>query len=121
MILNKILVLSLFATLVLANHITWLGNYNKALRKAKKENKILMVLLIKNNCKACKDIVKNQFTNKSYIDNLNKKVVAIIVNMDSKQDYPREMYGSTKFPKLFFVNSKNEIFIDNYLDYFTKE
>ena len=79
-----------------------------------------MVLLIKNNCQKCKSIVKELFTNKPYIEKLNKETICVIVNQDTKQDYPREMYWSNTYPKLFFVDSKNEIFIDNPFDFIAK-
>ena len=94
-----------------ANHISWFGDYDKALEKAKEENKPLMILLIKDDCKKCKDIVKRIFTNHPYLDKLNKKVIPVIVNNSSKQSYPREMYWSNTYPTLFFVDSKTETFI----------
>ena len=102
----QILLLNLFA-----NHILWQSNYSKALKQAQQQNKTLMVLLTKDNSQACKDIVKNIFTNQPYLEKLNQKVVAIIVNKNGKVNYPIEMFYSTTFPTLFFVNPTNEIFI----------
>jgi len=108
----KIITILFFAVLAIyANHINWQGDYGKALQQAKKQHKILMVLLIKNRCEKCKNMVKNIFTDKTYIDELNKKVVAVIVNIDNKHTFPIEMYWSDKYPTLFFVDSSTEIFI----------
>jgi uncharacterized protein YyaL (SSP411 family) len=103
--------LHLFILSSFASHILWQSNYSKALKQAQQQNKILMVLLIKNNSQSCKDIVKNIFTNQSYLKTLNQKTVAVIVNKDSEANYPIEMFYSTTFPTLFFVNPQNEIFI----------
>ena len=88
-----------------------LEKLSKALKQAQQQNKTLMVLLIKNNSQACKDIVKNIFTNQPYIEKLNQKTIAVIVNTDDKANYPIEMFYSTTFPTLFFVDPKNEIFL----------
>jgi len=110
--MKKILILFFAISIVYADHIQWQGNYNKALQQARDENKILMVLLIKNNCQKCKNIVKNLFINKTYIDKLNQNTIAVIVNIDNKHSFPLEMYWSNTYPALFFVNSQNETFID---------
>jgi len=108
----KIITILFFAVLTIyANHINWQGDYDKALQQAKKQHKTLMVLLIKNRCQKCRNTVKNIFTDKAYIDELNKKVVAVIVNIDNKHTFPIEMYWSDKYPTLFFVDSSTEIFI----------
>ena len=109
--MKKLLVLFLIVSIMYANHIKWQGNYDKALQQAREQNKVLMVLLIKHNCQECKDIVKDVFVNKPYIDELNENVIAVIVNIDNKHSFPIEMYWSNKYPTLFFVNSSNEIFI----------
>ena len=101
--------LLLFSTLD-ASHVRWRANYAKALRQSIKEDKILMVLLVKHDCKKCNDVIKNVFMNKPYIDKLNKKVVAVIVTQDHKVNYPFELFYSNRFPTLFFLNHE-EIFI----------
>ena len=121
--LKILLWLHLFILSSFANHILWQSNYSKALKQAQQQNKTLMVLLIKNNSQACKDIVKNIFTNQPYIAKLNQKTIAVIVNKDSNANYPIEMYYSTIFPTLFFIDPQNEIFIKDpyYGDVGTKD
>ncbi|NOZ89930.1 MAG: thioredoxin family protein [Epsilonproteobacteria bacterium] len=110
--MKKILILiTTISIIAYANHINWQGNYDKALQQAIDENKTLMVLLIKNDCQECKNIIKNLFMNKTYIDELNKNAIAVIVNIDNKDSFPLEMYWSNEYPTLFFVNSQNETFV----------
>jgi hypothetical protein len=109
--MKKFIVLIFIITLTFANHIKWQGSYAKALERAKIENKSLMVLLIKSNCKECQRVVKDIFSNKEYVDELNSKFISVIINFDSRVSYPIEMYYSNDFPTLFFVNSKSETFI----------
>jgi len=108
--MKKLLLVVAFSVALFANHINWLGSYNKALQKAKNQGKPLMVLLIKNNCKMCKDIVYKAFSNQDYIKDLNKKYIAVIVNFNN-EDYPIELFYTTLFPTLFFVDAKSETFI----------
>jgi len=98
-------------TVLYANHIKWQWHYEKALQEAQKNHKVLMVLLIKNNCSQCKKLMIKLFMNQKYIDTLNQNVIAIIVNPDTTQNFPREMYWSTNYPTLFFVNSADETFL----------
>ena len=88
-----------------------MGDYNKALVEAKDSNKILMVLLVKNGCKKCNEILKKVFTDQPYLNKLNQKVIAVLINKDYKNSYPIEMYYTTVYPTLFFTNPKNETFI----------
>ena len=106
--MKKIILALLLTSLSYANHIHWLGNYDKALDLAQEQNKPLMVLLVKNPCSPCNQIIKNQLTNKDYLDHINEKFISVIVTYEGKLSYPIEMYYSTKFPTLFFVDSKNE-------------
>ncbi len=89
-----------------------MGDYSKALLRAKNEHKPLMVLLVRKNCADCNRVISKMFINQSYIEKLNKKVISVIVTKDSVMPYPIELFYSTHFPTLFFVNAKNEVFTD---------
>jgi thioredoxin-related protein len=108
--MKKAFLICLSTIAIFASHVNWLGNYNKALDLAKKSKKPLLVLLIKNDCNRCKEVVKNVFTNSTYVEKINRSYVAVIVNYDNL-DYPSELYYTTSFPALYLVNSSNEIFI----------
>jgi hypothetical protein len=108
-----LLTILLFISFSYANHVKWLGDYDKALKQALKEHKVLMVLLIKDNCLKCKNVVKDAFTDKKYVDEINRLVVPVIVSIDHRHSYPIEMYYANDFPTLFFVDSVNETFIAN--------
>ena len=119
--MKQIFIILFAISMVYANHIKWHGNYEKALKEAREQNKVLMVLLIKNNCQKCKDLVKDIFINKPYIYELNHNVISVIVNIDNKHSFPIEMYWSNEYPTLFFVNSQNEIFIHKPLNDVTQK
>ena len=101
----------IFASILFSDHILWRGDYENALLEAKEQHKPLMVLLIKNGCDDCSRMIQKFFMDTPYVAKLNNKVISVIVNNDTKANYPREMYWSNIFPTLFIVDSKNEIFL----------
>ena len=94
-----------------ANHIAWLGDYDKALQKAKSEKKPMMVLLVKKECKRCNEVIVKNFMNRHYIEKLNNKFVSVIVTYEGEPSYPIELFYSTVFHTLFLVDSSDESFI----------
>ncbi len=104
------LILLLLISSINANHISWLGDYDKALQKAKEEKKPMMVLLVKKECKRCNEVIVEHFMNSDEVDELNKKYIAVIITYEGKLTYPIELFYSRTFPTLFFVNSKDERF-----------
>ena len=96
-----------------ADHIHWLGDYDKALQKAQKEHKPLMVLLVKKECPSCNDVIKDSFMEQEYVALLNQKFVSVIVTYEGRKSYPIELFYSTSFPTLFFVNSQTETFLSS--------
>ena len=106
-----ILLLFVFYALLYSSGISWRGDYDKALAEARDSDKILLVLLVKNGCKKCNEVLKKVFTDRPYIKTLNQKVIAVLINKEYKSSYPIEMYYTTVYPTLFLVNPQNETFI----------
>ena len=109
--LLKYLLLWLLPLLLSANFLNWLGNYDDAHQKALKENKPLLVLVVKKNDPLSSKIIKNSFMNKKYVDVINNTMVPVIVTYEGLLSYPVEMYYATEFPALFFVESSRETFL----------
>ena len=105
----KYVLLWLLPLFLHANFVNWLGNYDVAHQKALKENKPLLVLVVKKNDPLSSEIIKNSFMNKKYVDLVNNDMVPVIVTYEGVLSYPVEMYYTTVFPTLFFVNSEKEI------------
>jgi len=49
--------------------------------------------------------------NHRYVDTINQKTVPVIVTYEGTLSYPIEMYYTTVFPALFFVDSQRELFL----------
>jgi thioredoxin-related protein len=95
-------------TPIYANHVHWLGSYDKALSLAQKENKPLLVFLTKSGCAPCNKIIQKSLMNQPYIEKINTKFIAVIVTYNQRESYPIELYYTTTFPTLFLVDSKIE-------------
>ena len=104
----KYLILWLLPLLLSANFVKWLGNYDDAHQKALKENKPLLVLVVKKNDPLSSTVIKNSFMDQTYVDSINAQTVPVIVTYEGKLTYPIEMYYTTEFPALFFVDSSKE-------------
>ena len=100
----------LFTLISSANHVQWLGDYDTALQLSHKEQKPLLVLVVKYKDPLSNTIIKNQFMNHAYVDTINKKMIAVIVTYEGRTSYPIEMYYTRVFPTLFFVDSSRELF-----------
>ena len=49
--------------------------------------------------------------NRPYIVELDHHFVSVIVTYEGRETYPIEMYYTTVFPTLFFVDSSRELFL----------
>jgi len=108
---KQLCLLWLLTLFTYANHVHWLGDYDKALQQALKEHKPLLVLVVKKDVKLCNITLHKQFMHHSYIDTINEKFIAVMVTYEGRTSYPIEMYYTTVFPSLFFVDTKNETFM----------
>jgi len=109
--LKQLILFWLFTFFIYANHVHWKRNYDKALELSKKENKPLLVLVVKKASNQCNKIIKNCFMHQPYIKIINQKMIPVIVTYNEDTSYPIEMYYTTVFPTLFFVDAKTETFI----------
>jgi len=107
----KYMILWLLPLLLSANFVNWLGNYDVAHQKALNENKPLLVFVVKKNDPLSSQIITNSFMNKKYVELINKNMVPVIVTYEGDLSYPIEMYYTTVFPTLFFVDSSKETFL----------
>ena len=107
----KAILFLILPMLLLANHVHWQGDYDKALQEAHQEHKPLLVLVVKRETPLCGEIIKTTLMNQPYVDRINQEMIAVIVTYEGKLSYPIELYYTTHFPTLFFVNSEHETFL----------
>ncbi|KYJ86775.1 thioredoxin family protein [Sulfurovum riftiae] len=107
----KLLFLCLLPLLASANHVHWLGSYDCALQKAHDTHKPLLVLVVSKDSPTSNTIIKNVLMDQKYVDIINEKMVAVIVTYEGSENYPIEMYYTTVFPTLFFIDAQKELFL----------
>jgi hypothetical protein len=93
------------------NYVHWQGDYDKALQQAHQEHKPLLVLVVKDDTPLCNKIIQTTFMNQPYVDRINGEMIAVIVTYEGKLSYPIELYYTTHFPTLFWVDSSSETFL----------
>jgi len=108
----KYLLFWLLPLFVFANHVQWMGNYDRALKKAHDTHKPLLVLVVAKDSPYSNTVIKNVLMNQKYVETINEKMVAVIVTYGGNENYPIEMYYTTVFPTLFFVDAQRELFLE---------
>ena len=100
-----ILVLSL--SLMAADAAKELGvysDYNTAFQKAKSENKLMILVVVWDPCKACDRLVKNTLADTKVKNSLKNHVLVIL---DYKDKMPKK-FRIKMAPKIFYIDSKTE-------------
>lgn len=81
-------------------------NYSKALDRAKKENKDLMILMVSNYCPWCSKFEKKTLSDKTVDSAVKSSYIPLIINKEEK-NYPKYL-ESPIVPALFFVKPNEE-------------
>lgn len=114
----KLLTLTFFMCFSLyANSIDWHNNYDEALNKAKKENKLLLVFITSKNCKFCKKLKETTLKDKDIVNKINRDYISVIV-MKDRDSFPNKLNAKAT-PMIYFLD-KNENIIDYSLGYWDK-
>ena len=112
------LIFAIFSTLLLAQNLNWLnGSLEDALKRAKKENKILLIYIEAKHCPWCHKMLETTLSDKDVVRNLNKDYILYKVDIDSKEG--KKYFNNVAItPTTLFVTSNKEVLeqIDGYLD-----
>ena len=80
--------------------------YEKALTKAQKEKKDIMILMVSNFCPWCQKLEKVVLSKEKINTHVHKKYIPLILNKDEKK-YPAK-FETPMVPTVYFVDSKTE-------------
>lgn len=112
----------IFTSLLFSEHIRWQSDFEKTLIEAKKEEKNILLLVLKKDCKDCKNVFTDIFMDEEVTDKVNDRYISVVVFFENKNSYPVELFYTQLFPSLFFVSYKDELFLNAPLfGSFTKE
>lgn len=90
-------------------------DYNKALQKAKAQNKQLMFVMVANFCPWCMKFEKKVLSDKQLNEQIHKKYVPLILNREEK-NFPAT-FETPMIPTVYFVNPKDESIITKSVGY----
>lgn len=88
-------------TAVKTEGIAWITSYDRALAKAKSENKLLMIDFYAENCPACIEMDRYTFYNPEVIDKSKQFVAVKIYSADNKDIVKK--YGIIGYPAVIFA------------------
>ena len=92
--------------------INWETNYNKALEKAAKENKAVMIDFYTDWCTICKIMETNVYLDKDIVSNINYNFVPLKINAqynDKNIKLLTNKYNISAFPTTVFINTNGFI------------
>ena len=97
---------TLFATdaLEAAKKLGVENQYEQALSKAQKENKMLVMVIVKENCRWCDKIVNRTLSNDKVRKELEKYVTVIV---DKDDVFPTD-FKENFFPSIFYIDAKTQ-------------
>lgn len=81
-------------------------DYNKALKKAKEQNKQLMFVMVANFCPWCIKLEKKVLSNKGLNEQIHKKYIPLILNREER-NFPKK-FDAPIIPTVYFINSQDE-------------
>ena len=80
------------------------NNYDIAIQKAKSENKLMVLVVVWDPCRACDKLVKKTLSNNIVKNRLKDHVTVIL---DYKDKMPKEFHIKMA-PKIFYIDPKTE-------------
>ena len=93
-------------------------NYEKAIAKAKKEKKTVMMVMVTHYCPWCRKYERNTLSKKSVNALIAKKYVALILNRQ-KHQFP-DKFDTPRIPTTFFIEPHKERLIYSEMGFKTK-
>lgn len=103
--MKKLIFSLILLTSTLFAEMNW-TTYEKALESAKKQDKIVMIMLGRSTCGVCNYMKAQVFTEKLIIEKFNKKFIGVQLELDF-DDIPEGLdYVGT--PTFHFLNKKGE-------------
>ena len=118
--MNKIFLLLFLTSLSLyAADIVWEKSFSKALVKAQKENKNIMVLITTETCRWCRKLESQTLTDEAIISRLNADYVSVHLTRDV-DEYPRYL-DAPGVPTTYFLDRAGKPIIKRVMGYWNVE
>lgn len=91
-----------------AAEVNYLRNYDLAVKTAKEQKKILMIIVVGDYCPWCKKFERKTLKDSAVMAKVNENFVGIIIDKyKDKGKYPKEYYAPL-IPAVFFIDPKDQ-------------
>ncbi len=94
--------------------------YEEALEMAKEQNKRVMVLMVQDNCRYCKAMKANTFSDTEVIERINKHYIFVELHRYN-DSYPKQKFAVYGVPTTFFVYNDGTLIMKGAGGYWNKE
>lgn len=109
----KLLLLTLFSTLLFSQNVekfaqknNYETDYKTAMKKAQKEHKDIMLVLVSEHCSWCKKLENETLSDADVKKEVRKHYIPLILNRNER-NFPEKFYSSF-LPTIHFINYNNE-------------
>ncbi len=90
-----------------ASEVGYLRDYNLALKTAKEQNKMVMVVVVGDYCPWCKKFERKTLKSSEVKAQVDKEFIAVVIDKyKDKGNYPKEFYAPL-IPAVYFVDPSN--------------
>ena len=91
-----------------AVEVNYLRNYETAIKTAKAQNKLVMLVVVADYCPWCKKFERKTLKDSSVMAKVNENFVSIVIDKyKDKGEYPEE-FRAPLIPAVFFINPKDQ-------------
>ncbi len=98
---------TLFSTTIFANELVWQKDITTAFEKAKKENKIVMVMVEGKHCRWCKKMKHRTLSDDSVVKRLESYIVVKVMREDA--DAIKDLPQINGVPTIFFMKENKKV------------
>ncbi|MDF1881689.1 thioredoxin family protein [Sulfurimonas sp. MAG313] len=104
-----------------AREVSYERNYDKALKMAKEQNKVLMFVLVGDYCPWCKKFERKTLKSDEVRAEVKKNFIALVMDKyKEKEKYPKIFYGAL-IPVVYFIDPHTQKSIMETVAYMKKE
>lgn len=91
-----------------ASEVSYERDYSKALKTAKEQNKVLMLVLVGDYCPWCKKFERKTLKSKEVREEVAKNFIPVVIDKyKDKGKYPEEFYAPV-IPAVYFIDPRTE-------------
>ncbi|QOY51167.1 thioredoxin family protein [Candidatus Sulfurimonas baltica] len=104
-----------------AKEAGYMREYVSALKIAKKENKMVMLLLVADYCPWCKKFQRKTLQSSPLSTKIKQDFIPVIVDKYREKEHYPSIYSNSSIPAVFFIDPKSENSLFKSISYVNKK